>query len=358
MPAFERKYRITKIVSKTGISSRNVLIVYTGGTLGMVKDVTGALVPMRFNEILDRVPELNTLDVGLTVISFPVTLDSSNIKPEDWVSIAYIIKENYQQYDGFVVLHGTDTMAYSASALSYILKGINKPVIFTGAQLPIGARRTDARVNLLTAIEIASTYEGDFPVVPEVCIFFDYKLFRGNRAQKEKSSLFAAFESENYPPLARTGITIEYNREAIAPYNPYALLEFNTEFDQNVVVLRIFPAISQQVVESILAIHGLKGVIIESFGSGNAPTEPWFIQALEEAINRGVIVLNVSQCAGGKVVQGRYATSSDLDRIGVIGGSDLTTEAAVTKMMYLLGNIKDREQVKKWLSVPISGEMS
>lgn len=323
----------------------------------MVRDSTGALVALKFNQIMQQLPSLTALNVAITVISFPNPMDSSNMDYHNWVELGQIIHENYQHYDGFVVLQGTDTMAYSASALSFMLEHLNKPVIFTGAQLPISAIRSDARSNLITAIEIASRMIGNRPLVPEVGIYFDYQLIRGNRATKIRSSQFAAFESENYPLLAKIGITIEFNKTAIHNYSKGKPLVFHNKFDPNVVILKLFPTITRSVIESIFNIKGLKGVVMESYGSGNAPTMDWFIKVLKHAIDRGIIIYNVSQCAGGKVIHGRYATSTQLQKIGVISGWNITTEAAITKLMYVLGHETNYDRISHLLSTPLRGEM-
>lgn len=333
-----------------------VLIIYTGGTFGMISDAEGVLIPFDFSLILGYLPTLRKLALELTVISFQTPIDSSNIAPAHWKLLGEIIYENYSSYDGFVVLHGTDTMAYTASALSFMLQGLCKPVIFTGAQLPISEPRSDARENLITALEIASAQEGGRPVVPEVCIYFDYELLRGNRSRKVESLQFNAFESGNYPPLAKAGVKISYNNAAIRPYPPEPL-KIYTDLDTNISILKLFPGIGQAAVNSVLATPGLKAVILETFGAGNAPTLPWLTDSLQTAINKGILIVNVSQCPGGMVLQGRYATSQSLLHIGVIGGNDITTEAAVTKLMLLLANYSI-DKVRELMSIPLAGEMS
>jgi len=352
-------YKIVRLntASKKEIE-HSVLIIYTGGTLGMAYDHDGALVPFNFGKILEKIPNLNTLNISITVISFPEPIDSSNINLNHWVDMAYIIYENYDTYDGFVVLHGTDTMAYSASMLSFMLKGLNKPVIFTGAQLPISAMRSDARENLMTSLEIAISKANGKPIVPEVCIFFNHMLLRGNRAKKVQSVHFDAFESENYPPLAESGIIIDYNYASIRPYEEGKKLRYLNKLDNSVMVLKLFPGITSQVIEHCLNMKGLKGVVLETYGSGNSPSESWFIKAMEAAVDRGILILNVSQCNGGRVIQGRYQTSMDLKRVGVLSGADITTEAAVTKMMFLLANESDETEIKRKLMMPLAGEMS
>lgn len=336
---------------------RRVLIIYTGGTFGMMHDAEGTLVPFDFNEILGYLPTLKNLALELTVISFDTPIDSSNINPAHWTIIAQIIYENYLHNDGFVVLHGTDTMAFTASALSFMLEGLNKPVIFTGAQLPISDPRSDGRENLITALEIASASKDGEMLVPEVAIYFNYELLRGNRSRKVESMQFDAFESGNYPPLAKAGVKIDYNFTAIRKGRKDTPLHVHTVFDTNVAILKLFPGITSTIVQSVLNTPGLKGLIMETYGSGNAPTLPWLIDLLEQAIKKGVIIVNVSQCPGGMVIQGRYQTSRDLQRIGVIGGSDMTTEAAVTKLMVLLGSLGP-EKARQYIGHPAAGEMS
>lgn len=351
-------YKIVNIRTTAAVDpTDSVLIIYTGGTFGMAYDESGSLAPFNFGRVIDRIPELKSLALKITVISFPEPRDSSNIDFKDWQDLAYIIYENYEQYDGFVILHGTDTMAYTASALSFMLSGLNKPVILTGAQIPIGSIRSDARENLITALEIASAKIKGKPVVTEVCIFFNLYLLRGNRAKKVRSSTFAAFESHNYPVLAESGIDIEYHKAYLAPYKKKATLEIKNGFDDNVMILKVFPSISERAIEHLFSQKGLKGIILETYGSGNTMNFDWFIKALKKVVKRGVIVFNVSQCSGGEVIQGRYETSRKLKEVGVLSGGDITSEAAVTKLMFLLGTEKDPEEVKRKLVIPLIGEM-
>ncbi|AMQ57965.1 asparaginase [Algoriphagus sanaruensis] len=352
-------YKIVRL--NTGLKTAktaSVLIIYTGGTLGMAYDESGALVPFNFGQILEKIPILSNMDIAITVISFPEPIDSSNVSMRHWKDMAYIIYENYDSYDGFVVLHGTDTMAYSASMLSYMLNGLNKPVIFTGAQLPISAMRSDARENLMTSLEIATAKINGRPIVPEVCIFFNHMLLRGNRAKKVQSIHFDAFESENYPILAEAGIVIDYNTNAIRPYEATRKLKNLNNLDNRVMILKLFPGITDKIMDACFSIDGLRGVVLETYGSGNSPSEAWFMQSLEKAIKKGLIILNVSQCNGGRVIQGRYETSKELLAVGVVSGADMTTEAAVTKLMFLLGQNYSREEVCLKLTQSIAGEIT
>jgi L-asparaginase len=341
--------------SKEKIRSK-ILIIYTGGTFGMAHDKDGSLIPFDFSEILEHLPTLRTMGLELTVISFDTPIDSSNINTDHWKLIAEIIFDNYSQHNGFVVLHGTDTMAFTASALSFMLGGLNKPVILTGAQLPISEPRSDARENLITALEIASAKNEHGPIVPEVCIYFDYELLRGNRSKKVESMQFDAFDSGNYPPLAKAGVKIDYNYAVI--HKPVQQpLTLHQQFDSNIAIIKLFPGLSKTLVQSILNVPDLKAVILETYGSGNAPTSGWLIDVLKVAIDRGVIVLNISQCPGGMVIQGRYETSKELQRIGVISGADMTVEAAVTKLMILLG-VYGVTQTRELIGKPLAGELT
>ena len=352
-----RNYKIVNINTASPDPPRaSVLIVYTGGTLGMSYDESHALMPFNFSRILEKIPALKEFNIHMTVISFPKLIDSANVRPEHWVNMAYIIYENYRRYDGFVVVHGTDTMAYSASALSFMLEGLNKPVIFTGSQLPIGSRRSDAHENFVTALEIASERAAGVPVVSEVCIYFGNLLLRGNRSSKRQSIHFDAFESENYPVLGEAGVVIDYNMSAIRPYQHDSKLTFHNQLNTNVALLKLFPGISRRVVESILQTPDLEGVVLETFGSGNAPTDAFLLDSLSDAIERGLVILNISQCSGGRVIQGHYQTSKSLENIGVVSGKDMTTEAAITKMMFLLGKETDYDQVRELLQKPLCGE--
>lgn len=337
----------------------SILIIYTGGTIGMVNDpVSGALVPIDFSHISDQVPELRRFGFSLETITFDPVIDSSDVSPDTWVRIALTIEENYEKFDGFVVLHGTDTMAYSASALSFMLQGLEKPVIFTGAQLPIGVLRTDGKENLITAIEIAAAQADRLPVVPEVCIYFENKLLRGNRTKKYSAEHFNAFVSPNLPPLAEAGLQIRYNRNIIRYPTVRRPLTVSGRFDTGVALLRLFPGIRQETVHAILGSSGLRGLILETYGTGNAPTVTWFLDELRSFIAGGGIILNVTQCLAGSVEMGLYETSAGLISPGVISGRDITTEAAVTKMMILLGSGLPADKVGSLLGRPLCGEMS
>jgi L-asparaginase len=337
----------------------SVLLIYTGGTIGMVNDpVSGSLVPVDFEHISDQVPELKKFGYDIRSVSFNPVSDSSNIDPEIWIKIATVIENHFSDYDGFVVLHGTDTMAYSASALSFMLENLQKPVIFTGSQLPIGVLRTDGKENLITAIEIAASQNSGRPLVPEVCIYFDNKLMRGNRTTKISAEHFGAFDSPNYPPLAEVGLHIRFNSRLINSPDPHRDMRVHKAFNNNIAVLKLFPGLNSNFVKAIVNTPGLKALIIESFGSGNAPTYNWFTEELKGFIDRGGIILNITQCHGGSVEMGLYETSREMLRAGVLSGKDITSEASVTKLMHLLGRYNDRDKIVSSISVSMAGEMS
>ena len=336
----------------------SILIIYTGGTIGMIQDPkTGILKPLAFDNIYKYLPVLENFDYNFEFYTFDPLLDSSNMHPSFWVELATLIEKNYELFDGFVVLHGSDTMAYTASALSFMLENLNKPVIFTGSQLPIGKVRTDGRENLINSIEIAAAKVEDTPLVPEVAICFENKLFRGNRTSKLNAEHFNAFLSGSYPPLAEVGVYIRYHENLIMKPN-FRKLKVHKKLDENIAILKLFPGIGENVVNSILNIKGLKAVILETFGAGNAPTAPWFLSALHAASRKGIIIFNVTQCKGGAVDLGKYETSAELGKLGVIGGSDITTESAVTKLMYLLGSGFPKEEVEQLLQTSLRGEIT
>lgn len=335
-----------------------ILLIYTGGTIGMIEDIeTGTLRPFDFKHLFNQVPELKRFNIEIDCISFEKPIDSSNMSPKEWVKMAEIIEENYLSFDGFVILHGSDTMAFSASALSFMLENLSKPVIFTGSQLPIGKIRTDGKENLITAIEIAAAKENGKPIVPEVAIYFEYKLYRGNRTHKYNAEHFQAFQSANYPELAEAGVHIKYNYAAILKPNDKNLI-VHKNLDNNIAVLKFFPGIKVELIEAILNVSGLRALIIETFGAGNAPINQDMYKILKNAIDKGIIIFNVTQCNSGSVDQGRYETSSAFNQIGVVSGKDITTEAAVSKLMYLLGLKLSNKQIKELLRISLRGEMN
>ena len=337
-----------------------ILIIYTGGTIGMKTDeATGALVPFDFSGIYEEFPSLKRLKVDIEVFTIKPPIDSSNVSVENWVDIARIIHDKYESYDGFVILHGTDTMSFTASALSFMLEDLMKPVILTGSQLPIGALRTDGKENLITAIEIAAAKRPDgTPIAPEVCVFFQEKLMRGNRTTKINSESFGAFGSNNYPTLAKAGTDIQFHTRNIKNYVPGLKLKAHHEYNSNIIILSLFPGIQQEVVERVLQTKELRGVIFRTFGAGNAPQKPWLIDALKRATAEGKIIINITQCAGGSVHMERYETGLQLLEAGVISGKDSTVEAALTKLMYLMGKNLPTEEVRRLMSKSLEGEIT
>ena len=330
--------------------SNSVLLIYTGGTIGMYKTSEGSLKPFDLDKLSTQIPELNTFDIEINVISIAQPIDSSNMSKEVWIQLVEIIEKEFNNYNGFVILHGSDTMAYTASALSFMLENLNKPVILTGAQLPIGVRRTDAKENIITSIEIAARSN-----IPEVCVYFEYRLMRGNRCTKANAEHFEAFKSPNFIYLAEAGLDIKYSP---IKYN-HTNKEFkvHTNLCEEVLVLKLFPSMKKEYIAKVLDLT-YKGIILETFGAGNATTADWFLRAIQTAIHNGKLILNVSQCLSGSVSQGLYETSSKLEEIGVIGGKDMTTEAALAKMMYLLGTDYSQEEIKQHLQISLRGELS
>ena len=338
----------------------SVLLIYTGGTIGMMKNpITGALENFNFDQLIEYVPEIKGFNLNIYSIAFEPPIDSSDISPESWSHLSRIIYSNYEQYDGFVILHGTDTMAFTASALSFMLEGLMKPVILTGSQLPIGALRTDGKENLLTAIEIAAAkYEDGTPIVPEVCVFFHEKLMRGNRTTKVSAENFDAFESNNYPLLAHSGIELQFYSHNILPYRPDVTLTPHYTMDSNIIIFSLFPGIQPCTVEKILSEEQIKGVIFRTFGSGNAPQKQWLVDALTRATQSGKTIVNITQCSTGSVKMSLYETGRQLLESGIISGRDATVEAALTKLMFLLGQGLSAEEIRQQMNKSLAGEIT
>lgn len=337
-----------------------ILIIYTGGTIGMIEDPkTHSLKPFDFTHLIDNVPKIRKLDYEIDNIQFHPPIDSSNMDTERWIEIAANIADNYAEYDGFVVLHGTDTMAYTASALSFMLENLHKPVIITGSQLPIGEVRTDGEENLITALQIAAATDshGD-PMVQEVAILFEDYLWRGNRSTKMSADYFNAFKSNNYPYLAKIGLDIQFYKDRLLRNNAHRPLKVQYNMDRNIMLLSIFPGMTESTLRHALNTPDIKGIVLRTYGAGNAPTYDWFIKAIHEAVERGIVIINVTQCVNGGVNTERYVTGCAMSEAGVISGGDITIEAATTKLMYLFGMGLDSEQVKKYLNCSLSGEVT
>ena len=343
------------------LTKSSLLLIYTGGTIGMKQDLTDqTLKPFDFSQILDEVPEIRKFAFRIDAYTFDPLIDSSDVEPGMWQRLAELIRDRYEDYDGFIVLHGTDTMSYSASALSFMLDGLTKPVIFTGSQLPIGVPRTDGKENLISAVEIASAKDAEgHALVPEVCVCFDSLLMRGNRTTKVNSEVFRAFQSPNLPPLAEAGISIRYNRELIRkPLDWYQNLSINQALDTRVSILKIHPGITPQIVRTILCDPGTRAVILETYGAGNAPTMPWFLDIVREACDSGKVVVNVTQCLAGSVNMDLYANGKALKTAGVINGYDATTESTLAKLFFLMGKSGDNRWVAAMMERNLKGEIS
>ncbi len=340
------------------MTDTSILTIYTGGTIGMVMNPeTASLVPFDFDNVYKQIPELEKLHYHIDAIAFDPLIDSSDINPQHWIKIANIIRDKYEDYDGFVILHGSDTMSYTASALSFILTNLNKPVVITGSQLPLGVLRTDGRENFISAIEIAAAKDDDTPIVPEVCLYFENKLYRGNRTYKYNAENFNAFVSGNYPPLAEAGVYIKYFKDNIHKPN-FKKLKLRTKIDPKVGILKLFPGIQESFVRAVVGCKNIRALVLESFGSGNAPTDSWFISVLKEAIDNGLIIVNVTQCVGGAVEMGKYETSRKLKEIGIISAKDMTTSSAITKLMFCLGEETNKEKVISKFIKSWAGEIS
>ena len=338
-----------------------ILLIYTGGTIGMIKDYeTKALKAFDFNHLYDKIPELNQLNCNIEAISFKEPIDSSNMNTSYWVEIVEIIERNYKSKDGFVVLTGSDTMSYTSSAISFMIENLAKPIVFTGSQLPIGDLRTDAKENLITAVQIAASIDEttNEPNLKEVGLYFEYKLYRANRTTKINAEQFEAFTSPNYPPLAESGVHLKFSENITQHITGDGKFTIRKNLVDAIVILKLFPGITKTTVESILNIPDLKGVILETYGSGNAPTEKWFINLLKNALQRGLHIVDVTQCVGGSVILGHYETSIQLQKIGLISGKDITTESAVAKLMYLLGEKVSKEKFKTIFETPLRGEIN
>ena len=338
----------------------SILIVYTGGTIGMIKDYkTNALKAFDFSRIIDKIPELEQLECEIKSISFEEPIDSSNMNTKYYVDIVEIIEANYTNFDGFVILTGSDTMAYTSSAISFMIENLQKPIIFTGSQLPIGDLRTDAKENLITSIEIAASRKNNKPIISEVCLYFEYKLYRANRTTKISSEQFEAFASKNYPALAESGVHLNFNKNVLLKFIPFdQQLIVRKKLVTDVVILKLFPGITEMVVAAILNIKNLKGVVLETYGAGNAPNKPWFLDLIRKAIEDKIKVVNVTQCSGGSVILGHYDTSIGLKSIGVISGIDMTTESAIAKLMYLLSEDLTNKSFKNYFQKSLRGEIS
>ena len=336
----------------------NILLIYTGGTIGMIKNSeTGALENFNFNDLSECIPELNLLDCNISSKSFSNPIDSSNMKPSNWIEIGTIIEDNYKNYDGFVILHGSDTMSYTASALSFMLENLAKPVIFTGSQLPIGDLRTDAKENLITSIQIASLVENNQPVVQEVGLYFEYKLYRANRTTKNNAEHFEAFDSPNYPPLIISGVNLSINYQSLLTAKKNKKLVVHKIFEPNILLVKLFPGINKETINHLFSTPNLKGMIFETYGSGNITNEKWFLKALKIIIDKKIPVVNVTQCTGGSVDMNIYSTNVIYRNIGIISGKDISTEAAVTKLMLMLGQNIPANNFKTKFETSLRGEM-